>query len=1298
MTVTSSSTYRNPIMRGGFSVSLALLLTAAVLTAGLLPAAGTVSAQPPEAPEVGQTQVFWALAQGFFSGYYQLSATLQDTSEHAYLYTEDAYINDLSVSLADGQMMYAAANGGVFHSTDGGNHWMPVPAGLPDVNGAVPNDSDNYNFRAVMHALFARAEYGEPSFDTVWVGTDFGPFWSYDEPDTFRARSANMATDPETAGKPPTYDILGHPNESRTLWAATEDGLYMTRNANNWRRLSGGLPPGEGVAWQSGPAYAVTYDAASGLLWTATNRGVFYGTYRVLGTNPTADIIADWMPLGGTVALDSVLSANADTLTLRIEDSTAYGLSLAAGQTLTLVDTARDLYWSALVDEAAGGLFVRLTDAGLFYYPDTLPAVNYAQLPLNQLVAYGYSQVSGQDLHLETLGDVTTVWLATPAGIVSYRLTGDFIPRYEPDQVSREISHDSLAVYKIDKKGNDYYLATDQGLYRAADPHGQWTRLTGFLYNNDRTDSVAVGTRTVAFGPGNNVFAGGHMGGFVKSADGTTFTPSNLGLMHRMGTAQQLDIFSQEFNQSAPADPQKGIFEIVQDYFGDLPPANSPDDIDQDPRITVLFLDIEDFHLVENAPDPFILTGDYQGINEYSMLYFDNSNQREMIYLDTEPLWINEAGPAAADQVFNLINWNQDFDEEIWLKQGLAQLAQFFAGYSPVSGTIGLIIPNSLTNWGDKLQDTEKEYSFVMAIYLYEQVFSDTTVGGEVIHRVRELAESPYQGVAGLGRLIHEKRVGPTNDTTDYTDEFGELYNDFILATILDISNPEFHEGRYGFDNLTVQASVTGLNWYIPITAPRFLPPYSQQLPFWSGRAVQFEDTPGYFNPQYPIQDLAMNGDDRNDIHFTLLFDKGRRFYAEMSPDSLTLMPVPTDPEQKAQVNLPPDLYLGDNTTPPNVMRLVTVCTSDSGSEYSTYTLEDDIIPPEFVEMTIAQNPVDGRYLDVYTFATDRLFPDGGLYYRVATPPGEPVLEGPKVDLFIADTLLTTLDQNVFFANVSDSSFVYHVAYHLGNLNYPATLEFLAYAEDAAGNEVESPALSVTVDQIQAPVGGLLTDAASSASLTVPPAALQADALLMLTVAESPPGGGLQQGFSRALDVDEPDPTHRPVGPVVSAGSASLGLNSPIELRLPYDRALAGPDPVGVYRAENNGWVYVGGVDEAGIGLLSSYSWKFGKFQVFAGPLGDMKPETPYSFRLEQNYPNPFNPATTIRFQLSRAQQVTVDVYNLQGRRVANLVDGQLSAGHHDLQWAPDGLASGIYFLRLKAEEGNLYRRLMFLK
>jgi hypothetical protein len=82
-------------------------------------------------------------------------------------------------------------------------------------------------------------------------------------------------------------------------------------------------------------------------------------------------------------------------------------------------------------------------------------------------------------------------------------------------------------------------------------------------------------------------------------------------------------------------------------------------------------------------------------------------------------------------------------------------------------------------------------------------------------------------------------------------------------------------------------------------------------------------------------------------------------------------------------------------------------------------------------------------------------------------------------------------------------------------------------------------------------------------------------------------------------------------------------------------------------------------------------------------------PPLPGVIRLEQNYPNPFNPGTTIRFTLPEPASVTVKVFDLLGREVRMLVNGNLSAGVQFTFW--DGVdkdgapsASGVYFARLE--------------
>jgi N-acetylmuramoyl-L-alanine amidase len=94
----------------------------------------------------------------------------------------------------------------------------------------------------------------------------------------------------------------------------------------------------------------------------------------------------------------------------------------------------------------------------------------------------------------------------------------------------------------------------------------------------------------------------------------------------------------------------------------------------------------------------------------------------------------------------------------------------------------------------------------------------------------------------------------------------------------------------------------------------------------------------------------------------------------------------------------------------------------------------------------------------------------------------------------------------------------------------------------------------------------------------------------------------------------------------------------------------------------------------------------------------DRGPETVDRFELQQNYPNPFNPSTAIRFSLRTSHIARLSVFDVLGREIAVLVDGALPAGSHQVTFNGEGLASGVYLVRLTA--GNEVRtiRMMLLK
>jgi len=88
----------------------------------------------------------------------------------------------------------------------------------------------------------------------------------------------------------------------------------------------------------------------------------------------------------------------------------------------------------------------------------------------------------------------------------------------------------------------------------------------------------------------------------------------------------------------------------------------------------------------------------------------------------------------------------------------------------------------------------------------------------------------------------------------------------------------------------------------------------------------------------------------------------------------------------------------------------------------------------------------------------------------------------------------------------------------------------------------------------------------------------------------------------------------------------------------------------------------------------------------------------PTTLALEQNYPNPFNPVTVIQYALPEAGHVSLIVYDMLGREVQRLVDGEMNAGIHRINFEAGSLSSGVYMYQLRAGDQVRTKRLLLLK
>ncbi len=92
------------------------------------------------------------------------------------------------------------------------------------------------------------------------------------------------------------------------------------------------------------------------------------------------------------------------------------------------------------------------------------------------------------------------------------------------------------------------------------------------------------------------------------------------------------------------------------------------------------------------------------------------------------------------------------------------------------------------------------------------------------------------------------------------------------------------------------------------------------------------------------------------------------------------------------------------------------------------------------------------------------------------------------------------------------------------------------------------------------------------------------------------------------------------------------------------------------------------------------------------GPQGVIK-----QFELQQNFPNPFNSKTTIGYELSDVRGINLNVINVHGQVVTNLVSKKQPAGEYQVPFDASGLSAGVYFYRLQVDGGQQVKKMIYL-
>ncbi|TKJ41088.1 hypothetical protein CEE37_05320 [candidate division LCP-89 bacterium B3_LCP] len=236
-----------------------------------------------------------------------------------------------------------------------------------------------------------------------------------------------------------------------------------------------------------------------------------------------------------------------------------------------------------------------------------------------------------------------------------------------------------------------------------------------------------------------------------------------------------------------------------------------------------------------------------------------------------------------------------------------------------------------------------------------------------------------------------------------------------------------------------------------------------------------------------------------------------------------------------------------------------------------------------------------------------------------------------------------------------------------------------------------------------------------STPITIP------EVTIAMTPAVTPvtiPGQGGSFDFNIALTNNEPTslafstwimvqlPNQNWYGPVL--GPVDLSLPAGNTLDRDRSQTVPGSAPAGTYTYEGRVGTYPDFIWDSNSftfeklssgddNLIGNWSNTGESFDQWLTTNAD-EVALPLTSALRQNYPNPFNPTTSISFALPETSQITLTVFDVQGREIAELVNGRRTAGIHEVTFDASDLPSGIYFYHMVAKEFTAVKKMALIK
>ncbi len=282
------------------------------------------------------------------------------------------------------------------------------------------------------------------------------------------------------------------------------------------------------------------------------------------------------------------------------------------------------------------------------------------------------------------------------------------------------------------------------------------------------------------------------------------------------------------FEERTPANPTKGIYQVDTLYFG------QPPDVDNDPKIIILVLDIKDGY---SGSGNFV-AGYYYSINQYlddDVQRFlgtnRHSNEAEIYYVDCNPAvltttnGLKAVAATTAHEFQHMIHWNYHRDEITFVGEGCSEIAEVLCGYGLRSPSAYYsntdVIFLSWNETGDPLPDYAR--AAIFTLYLVEQYGNSIT---------RQIVKSTLSGEAGYNAAL--SAVGANI-------QFKDVMKSFVIATKL---NRKDYNSKYGFEYTIPIVPSDHYQFTTPTvqtTSTSLMPYGTKYITYTNGTSINFQ-------------------------------------------------------------------------------------------------------------------------------------------------------------------------------------------------------------------------------------------------------------------------------------------------------------------------------------------------------------------------------------------------------------------------------------------------------------------------